>query len=319
MRWSSGTLPTDFTYTGQRDVPGTGLVFMRARYYQPGLGRFVSADTIVPNPANPQDFNRYSYGANSPLVYNDPTGHMHWPGGGGEARPWEHRAGPEQVWDPQVVSYVEQNVHEPTAEEWVVLAGIGMAPLVCVAAPAYALAGVASEAGYVGGALLTGAEIDPLDATLAFYVGGIQPSSGMLPSAALGRVAANAAWAGGNNLTQYMASSVIRGERLTLAAAGSTAGLGFASGFIGSAFDESIQPLSLNGQLRGIPLAQKAMAGAMVGAGVVIDVGVEVSAHTLTDGPLTVDRSIDMRGSSASLGSTSSAIPKSADVFPWLQ
>ncbi len=38
-----------------------GLYFYNARYYDPALGRFVQADTIVPNPASPQDLNRYSY------------------------------------------------------------------------------------------------------------------------------------------------------------------------------------------------------------------------------------------------------------------
>ncbi len=41
----------------------------------PGIGRFASADTIVPNPASPQSFNRYSYVLNSPLNFTDPTGH----------------------------------------------------------------------------------------------------------------------------------------------------------------------------------------------------------------------------------------------------
>ncbi len=48
---------------------------MNARFYVPGLGRFLSADTIVPDPANPQSFNRYSYVLNSPLKFTDPTGH----------------------------------------------------------------------------------------------------------------------------------------------------------------------------------------------------------------------------------------------------
>ncbi len=39
------------------------------------LGRFVQADTIVPNPADPQALNRYSYVNNRPLLYADPTGH----------------------------------------------------------------------------------------------------------------------------------------------------------------------------------------------------------------------------------------------------
>ena len=47
----------------------------RARWYIPALGRFASADTIIPNPGAPQSLNRYSYAGNNPLVYIDPDGH----------------------------------------------------------------------------------------------------------------------------------------------------------------------------------------------------------------------------------------------------
>jgi len=46
-----------------------------ARYYAPTLARFLSPDTLIPDPANPQSFNRYSYVENRPLNFNDPTGH----------------------------------------------------------------------------------------------------------------------------------------------------------------------------------------------------------------------------------------------------
>jgi len=49
---------------------------MGAREYDPSLGRWLSADTIVPDPANPQSFNRYAYVLNNPLRYTDPTGHF---------------------------------------------------------------------------------------------------------------------------------------------------------------------------------------------------------------------------------------------------
>jgi hypothetical protein len=39
------------------------------------LGRFISADSIVPDGVNPQVFNRYAYANNSPLNYIDPNGH----------------------------------------------------------------------------------------------------------------------------------------------------------------------------------------------------------------------------------------------------
>ena len=46
-----------------------------ARYYDATIGRFISADTIVPQPFNPQSLNRYSYCLNNPLKYIDPSGH----------------------------------------------------------------------------------------------------------------------------------------------------------------------------------------------------------------------------------------------------
>ncbi|MBU0491425.1 MAG: RHS repeat-associated core domain-containing protein [Chloroflexi bacterium] len=52
-----------------------------ARFYDPLLGRFISADTIVPEPGNPQALNRYSYCVGNPIRYTDPTGHRYDPGG----------------------------------------------------------------------------------------------------------------------------------------------------------------------------------------------------------------------------------------------
>jgi hypothetical protein len=46
--------------------------------YDVGLGRFISADTIVPEASQPQSFNRYSYGYNNPVKYQDPSGHFAW-------------------------------------------------------------------------------------------------------------------------------------------------------------------------------------------------------------------------------------------------
>jgi len=48
---------------------------VRPRYHDPLLGRFISADTIVPEPSEPQDLNRYAYVRNNPLRFVDPSGH----------------------------------------------------------------------------------------------------------------------------------------------------------------------------------------------------------------------------------------------------
>ncbi len=67
-------LPTDYRFTGQRREGTIGLYDYGARFYDPALGRFISADTVVPQPGNPQALNRYSYVLNNPLRYTDPTG-----------------------------------------------------------------------------------------------------------------------------------------------------------------------------------------------------------------------------------------------------
>ena len=61
-------------FTGQR-FDQTGLYFYNARYYDATIGRFISPDSIVPDPLNPQSLNRYSYCLNNPLRYVDPSGH----------------------------------------------------------------------------------------------------------------------------------------------------------------------------------------------------------------------------------------------------
>jgi len=74
-RYTWGATPTDHRFTDQQELAALGLYDYGARMYSPSLGRFLSADTIVPNHANPQLFNRYSYAGNNPVLHNDPTGH----------------------------------------------------------------------------------------------------------------------------------------------------------------------------------------------------------------------------------------------------
>ena len=75
-RLTTGTIYTDRLFTGQREMAVLGIYHFNARFYSPRLGRFLSADTIVPGYWNPQNLNRFSYVRNNPLRYTDPTGHV---------------------------------------------------------------------------------------------------------------------------------------------------------------------------------------------------------------------------------------------------
>jgi hypothetical protein len=43
--------------------------------YSPYINHFIQPDTIIPNPADPQSLNRFSYVQNNPIRYFDPSGH----------------------------------------------------------------------------------------------------------------------------------------------------------------------------------------------------------------------------------------------------
>lgn len=61
-------------FTGRRQDPETGLVYMGARYYDPVTGRFMSTDPIGFDDQNIHSFNRYAYGNNNPYRFKDPDG-----------------------------------------------------------------------------------------------------------------------------------------------------------------------------------------------------------------------------------------------------
>jgi RHS repeat-associated protein len=75
-----GGAPPQFGFTGQRFEAALGLYDYGARWYDPVLGRFLSPDSVVPDPNDPQALNRYAYALNDPVNLVDPTGH--WPSWG---------------------------------------------------------------------------------------------------------------------------------------------------------------------------------------------------------------------------------------------
>jgi RHS repeat-associated protein len=67
---------TDYGYTGQ--MKEGDIYYYGARWYDPAIGRFMQADTIVPMASQgTQAFDRYAYVNNNPLRYTDPTGHYY--------------------------------------------------------------------------------------------------------------------------------------------------------------------------------------------------------------------------------------------------
>lgn len=73
---STAPFAVSHRFTGQVLDDETGLYYYGARYHDPQLGRFIQADTLIPDLDNPQTLNRYAYVANNPLKYVDPSGHI---------------------------------------------------------------------------------------------------------------------------------------------------------------------------------------------------------------------------------------------------
>lgn len=65
-----------YKFTGKEFDYSTDFYYYESRYYDPWFGRFISPDTMVARPGDPQDLNRYSYAGNNPLRYTDPAGHF---------------------------------------------------------------------------------------------------------------------------------------------------------------------------------------------------------------------------------------------------
>ena len=77
-----GTAATDIRFTGHRTAVGTGLgkysdlIFMNARFYDPVLARFISADSSIPDSSRSQALDHYAYAYNNPISNVNPTGHI---------------------------------------------------------------------------------------------------------------------------------------------------------------------------------------------------------------------------------------------------
>jgi RHS repeat-associated protein len=66
----------DRGYTGHEHLFSVGLIHMNGRLYDPVLHQFLSPDNNIQEADNPQNYNRYAYCLNNPLLYTDPSGEI---------------------------------------------------------------------------------------------------------------------------------------------------------------------------------------------------------------------------------------------------
>ena len=60
-------------YAGEYDEPASGLFDLRARQYDPAVGRFLSEDPVSPALTDPYG-SAYAYASDQPTVFTDPSG-----------------------------------------------------------------------------------------------------------------------------------------------------------------------------------------------------------------------------------------------------
>lgn len=68
------TLLVDRGYTSHEHFAEVGIIHLNGRLYDPLLRRFLNADENIQDPSNTQNYNKYGYVLNNPLMYNDPSG-----------------------------------------------------------------------------------------------------------------------------------------------------------------------------------------------------------------------------------------------------
>jgi RHS repeat-associated protein len=70
----TGTTPNNYLYRGEQYDPDLGLYYLRARYYNPATGRFMSRDPENGKTHDPKTLHKYLYADGDPVNGRDPTG-----------------------------------------------------------------------------------------------------------------------------------------------------------------------------------------------------------------------------------------------------
>ncbi len=256
-----GSVPTDRRFTGQRqeDAAALGSLYdYGARAYSPYLNRWLSPDTIVPDPANPQSLNRFSYTRNNPLKYTDPSGHVPCDGEKSSEVRCTQATQQEEI-NADGASLIEQacsapgmhcnpSLGETLAFGVVGFTAMGLGPAliakgvgVLCSIGARCFTGVAggatSFAGSVGSQLMLTGKVDWLDALLAgitgFGAGYVMPGTPAQAAFVYGTAGA----------AQSAASDVLHGKNVSLGPMLLNAGIGGLLGYRFGALPEPSRPL----------------------------------------------------------------------------
>ncbi len=72
----TGTTENSFLYCGEQYDANTGFYYLRARYMDPSVGRFVTMDPYTGSLFDPMSLHKYLYANSNPIMYTDPTGYF---------------------------------------------------------------------------------------------------------------------------------------------------------------------------------------------------------------------------------------------------
>jgi RHS repeat-associated protein len=100
---TGGSFSQPFQFAGQQADP-TGLYNLRARLYDPNIGRFMQQDPLLGSLSSPLTLNRYTYADDNPATLVDPAGQYGVTDGGGVGGgdwvplelPWDQPGGTEE-------------------------------------------------------------------------------------------------------------------------------------------------------------------------------------------------------------------------------
>jgi len=70
----TATTPNNYLYRGEQYDPDLSIYYLRARYYNPSTGRFLSRDPLDGDPTDPQSLHKYLYAGGDPVNRIDPSG-----------------------------------------------------------------------------------------------------------------------------------------------------------------------------------------------------------------------------------------------------